>query len=91
VIPAAELPDLLDRRHVLRFLHDTDHRGVTTHVQADPALVILGDVAAGAAELDLLDDLDQGGRQAAHVFGAGRQQMERDSLRTFGADARKLA
>src|SRR6266567_87224 len=91
VIPAAELADLLDRRHVLRLLYHADHRRVPAHVQADPALVILGDVAAGAAELHLLGYLDQGRREAAHILRADRQQVKRDPLRALRADTGKLA
>src|SRR6266568_226446 len=91
VIPAAELADLLDRRHVLRLLYHADHRRVPAHVQADPALVILGDVAAGAAELHLLGYLDQGRSEAAHILRADRQQVKRDPLRALRADTGKLA
>src|SRR5215475_15124761 len=90
VIPAAELPDLLDGRHVLRFLHDTEHRWVTAHIHADLALVILCHVPARTAELDLLGNFDQGGRQPAHVLWVRGKQVKRNPLRAFGPDARKL-
>src|SRR5215472_4921041 len=59
VIPAAVLADLLDRRNVLGLFNHADHRRVPARVHADPALVVLGDVAAGPAELHLLSDFDQ--------------------------------
>src|SRR6266568_646086 len=91
VIPAAKLADLLDRRHVLGLLHYADHRRVPAHVQADSALVILGDVAAGAAEFHLLGHLDERRREPADVLRADRQQVKRDPLRALRADTRKLA
>src|SRR5579859_486677 len=91
VIPAAELADLLDRRHVLRLFYHADHRQVPPRVQADPALVVLGDVAARAAELDLLDDLDQRRREAADILGVSRQQVERHPLGALRADPGQLA
>src|SRR5215467_14038757 len=56
VIPAAVLADLLDCRHVLGLFNYADQRRVPAHVHADSALVVLGDVAAGPAELHLLCD-----------------------------------
>src|SRR5579859_5274426 len=91
VVPAAELADLLDRRHVLGLFYHADHRRVPPRVQADPALVVLGDVAARAAELDLLDDLDQRRREAADILGVSRQQVERDPQGALRADPGQLA
>src|SRR6185436_7485897 len=54
VVPALDHAGLLDRRRVLRLLHDADHRRVSRGVPADTAQLPLCDVAALAAEEDLL-------------------------------------
>ena len=67
VVAAAVLVGPLDRDHVGRLLDDTDQRGVTAVVVADPAAGALGEVEADLAEanpvLDLADRVGQGGRR----------------------------
>ena len=58
VVAAAELPGALDRDDVLGLLDDAQHGQVAARVEADPALLGLGDVAADVAEPDLVLDLD---------------------------------
>ena len=60
---------------------------VAPRVAADPALLVLGDVAADRAEADLVLDLDEHVRQPLDVDRVGVEQVERDPLRTLGADA----
>src|ERR1700744_4346845 len=86
VVAAAELADLLHRGDVLGLLHDADHREVAPRVQADPALLRLGHVAAGLAEPDLLGHLDQRVRQPPDAGVVGRQQVKGNPLGTLRAD-----
>ena len=64
---------------------------VAARVAADPALVVLGDVEADAAELHPRLDLDEDVGEAAYVDGVGLEQVERDPLRALGTDARQPA
>src|ERR1700712_2805497 len=84
VVAAAELTRALDGHDVLGLLDDTDQRRVSPGVAADPAQLLLGDVAARRAELRLGLHLDQRVRQAAYVEGVGGQQVERDALSPLG-------
>src|SRR5450755_426952 len=85
------LADLLNGRDVLGFLDHADKRRVAALIAADPALILLGHVAAGAAELDPLDHLEQHQREPPYVGRIGRQQEERDALGTLGPDAGQRA
>src|SRR5580693_1525743 len=91
MVATVELTDLLNRRDVLGFFHNADHRGVTTLVPADAALVLFCDVAASPAELDPFQDLEQRGRQPAHVGRIGGYQVKRDALRALRPYAGQLA
>src|SRR6266545_3878191 len=86
-----DLPGALDRHHVLGLLDHADRGEVAARVPADPALRLLGHVAADLAELDLLLDLDQDVRQSFDVGRVGREQVECDPLRRLRADAREPA
>src|SRR5258706_6996072 len=90
MVTAPELADLLNRRDVLGLLDDADHREIAPRVPADAALVLLGDVAADAAELHPLQHLDQRGGQAAYVGRISGQQVEGDALGALRPDARQL-
>src|SRR5262249_42537503 len=87
MVAAAVFADFLDGRHVLRLLDHADHRRVAARVPADPALLVLGHVAAHPAEPDPLGDLDQHGGEAPHVDRVGAQQVKRDALGALGPDA----
>src|SRR5215470_3115571 len=87
MVTAAEFADFLNRSHVLRLLDHADHREVTAGIPADPALLLLGHVAAYPAEPHPLGDLDQHRGQAAHVGRVGAQQVEGDALGALGPDA----
>src|SRR5215469_14356535 len=91
MVAAAELADLLNRRDVLGLLNDADHRGIASRVPADAALLLLGDVAASAAEPHPLEHLEQRGGQPAHVRRVRGQQVEGDALGALRPDARQLA
>ena len=91
VVAAAELAGALDRDDVLVLLDHAQHARVAPRVAADPALLVLGDVEADAAELHLRLDLDQHVGEPAYVGGVGLQQVERDPLRALGTDARQPA
>src|SRR5579859_5917186 len=86
VVATAELADLLHRRDVLGLFHHADHRQVPPRVQADPALLGLGHVAAGLAEPHLLGHLDQRVREPPDVGVVRGQQVKGDPLGTLGAD-----
>src|SRR5690349_9527965 len=86
MVAAAELADLLHRRDVLGLLYHADHREVAPRVQADPALLGLGHVAAGLAEPDLLGHLDQRVREPPDVGVVRGQQVKGDPLGTLGTD-----
>src|SRR6185437_3972371 len=85
--PAAELADLLHRRDVLGLLDDADHRRVAPGVETDPALLGLGDVAAGLAEPDPLCHLDERRRQPPDVLRVGGEQVKGDALRALRPNA----
>src|SRR5690242_8883520 len=89
VIAAAELADLLHRRDVLGLFHDADHRLVAPRVQADPALVGFGHVAARPAEPHPLGHLDQRVGEPPDLGVIGGQQVKRDPLGALGTDARQ--
>ena len=91
VVAAAELPGPLDRDDVLGLLDDADHREVAAWVPADPALLLLGDVAADRAEPDLVLDLGQRSHQPSNIDRIGGEQVERDPLGALRADAGKPA
>src|SRR5215831_8591710 len=86
VVAAAELADLLYRRDVLGLFHYADHRRVAPGVQADPALVGLGHVAAGPAEPHPLGHLDQRVGQPPHLGVVRGQQVKGDPLGALGPD-----
>ena len=88
VVAAAELPGALDRDDVLGLLDDADDRQVAARVTADPALLLLGDVAADRAEPDLVLDLGQRRDQPANVDRVGGEQVERDPLGALRARRR---
>ena len=60
---------------------------VAAGVEADPALLGLGDVAAGAAEPHLVLDLGERVDQPAYVGRVGGEQVEGDPLGALGTDA----
>ena len=87
MVAAAELAGALDGHDVLRLLDDADDRGVAAGVTADPALLGLRHVAAGAAEPHLVLDPVQGRGEPLDVDRFGGEQVERDALRALGPDA----
>src|SRR5215470_12622696 len=84
VVTAAELADLLHRRHVLGLFHDADHRGVAPRVEADPAFVGLGHVAAGPAEPHPFGHLDQRVGEPPDLGLIRGQQVKGDPLAPLG-------
>src|SRR5262245_16380265 len=87
MVTAAVFADFLDGRHVLRLLDHADHRRVAARVPADPALLLLGHVAAYPSEPAPLGHTYQHGGEAAHVGRVGAQQVKRDALGALGPDA----
>jgi len=67
VIQATELACALDGGNILGVFDDADHGGVASRIAADPAAILLGDVAADLAEAHLLAYLGQQLRQPGDV------------------------
>src|SRR5665648_249080 len=86
VVPAAELPRALDRDDVLRLLDHADGGQRAPRVPADPAVLLLGDVAADAAELDARLHVEEHLGQPLDVLGVFREQVEGDPLGALGTD-----
>src|SRR4249920_1817421 len=91
VVTAAELTRPFDRDHVLGLLNDTDHSQIAAWVAADTALLLLCDVPADRTEPNLVFDLGQRVYESPYIGWVGREQIERDPLRTLGPDAGKPA
>ena len=87
VVEPAVLVRPLERDEVDGLLDDADQRVVAPRVDADRAELLLGEVAALAAEADaLLHVLDRGGERERLVLRHA-QQVEREPLRRALADA----
>ena len=81
VVEAAVLGRSLDREQVDGLLDDADDRAVAARVEADRAHLVLGEVAALAAEAHaLLHVLDRLGERERLVLRRA-QEMEREALR----------
>ena len=80
MVEAAVLGRALDRDEVGRLLDDADHRAIAPRVETDRARLVLGQVAALAAEADaLLHLLDRGGESECLVLGHA-QEVEGEPL-----------
>src|SRR5450432_3476429 len=91
VVAPAEFPGLLDSDDVLRLLDHANHAQIAPRIAADPALGLLGHVAADRAEPHLVLHLEQDLSQPADVGCIGREQVERDPLRALRPDVGQLA
>ena len=86
VVEPSVLVRPLERDDVDRLLDDADDGAVAARVEADRADLVLGQVAALAAEADaLLDLLDRRGERQRVRLG-DREQVKREPLRGARAD-----
>src|SRR5207245_9243903 len=77
------------RDEVDRLLDDADRRPVASGVEADGAQLLLGEVAALAAEADaLLHVLDRAGEREGLLL-LGLEEVEREPLRRAATEARE--
>ena len=86
VVEAAVLVRPLERDHVDGLLDDADDGAVAARVEADRAELLLGQVAALAAEADALLDLLDRVRERDGLVLLRREDVERESLRRPRAD-----
>src|SRR4029077_15286313 len=91
VVATAEFTGALDALHTLRLLDNAYQRRIPARIAADPASVLVGDVAAHRAELHAVAHLAQHGGQPIDVGRLHRQQMKRDTLRALRPDTGQLA
>src|SRR5690606_22183719 len=89
VVAPLELAGALDRDDVLVLLDHTEHGRVPPRVATDAALLFLGDVEAGRAELDPGLDLQEHLGETAYVRLVGLEQVEGDPLSTLRPHARE--
>ena len=89
VVEAAVLVGALERDHVDGLLDDADDRAVAAGVEADPAELLLGQVAALAAEANALLHLLDRRRQRERLVLRRREDVEREPLRGARADPRQ--
>ena len=87
VVEAAVLVRPLERDQVDRLLDDADDGAVAARVEADRAELLLGQVAALAAEADALLHLLDRRRERERLVLADREQVEREPLRRARADS----
>ena len=86
MVEAAVLRRALEREEVDRLLDDADDRVVAPRVEADRAELLLGEVAALAAEADaLLHVLDRVGERQRLLL-RHLEEVEREPLRGAAAD-----
>ena len=76
----------LERDDVDRLLDDADDGAVAACVGADRAELLLGEVAALAAEADALLHLLDRARERERLLLRGREEVEREPLRGARAD-----
>ena len=89
MVLAAKCSSTLDSHHVFGLFNDADLGSIATFVPADGTDLLLRDVEADLAELDLfLDQLDGRG-QPCHVFGIGIKNVKSNALSRLWADARQ--
>ena len=81
VVEAAVLVRPLERDDVDRLLDDADRRVVAARVEADPAGLVLGQVAALAAEADALLHLHERARERERLLRRPLEDVEREPLR----------
>ena len=86
VVEAAVLVRPLERDDVDRLLDDADDRAVAPRVGADRAELLLGQVAAVAAEAHALLHLRDRLAERERLLLRDREQVEREPLRGPGAD-----
>ena len=86
VVEAAVLVRPLERDHVDGLLDDADDGAVAARVEADRAELLLGQVAALAAEADALLDLLDRVRERDGLVLLRREDVESESLRRPRAD-----
>ena len=86
VVEAAVLVGPLERDHVDGLLDDADDGAVAARVEADRAELLLGQVAALAAEADALLDLLDRVREGDCLVLLRREDVEREPLRRPRAD-----
>ena len=89
VVQPAVLGGPLHRDQVGGLLDHADQRVVAADVEADRAHLVLGQVAALAAEADALLDLHDRGRERECLLLGRAQQVEGQPLRGALADARQ--
>src|SRR5205823_757843 len=90
VIDAAELARLLHHRYVLRLLDHADYALVARRVRAEDARILIRDVVAGGAVGDALLHLADGVAQPLGLVTRILEDVKREALRAFGADAGQL-
>ena len=81
VVEAAVLARPLERDEVDGLLDDADRRAVATGVEADRAQLVLGEVAALAAEADALLHVHDRRRERERFLLRALQEMEGEPLR----------
>src|SRR5579862_1454019 len=89
VVEAAVLRRPLDRDEVDRLLDDADRRPVTARVEADRAQLLLGEVAALAAEADAFLHLADRRGERERLLLLGLEDVEGEPLRRSAADSRQ--
>ena len=86
MVQAAVLRCPLERDEVDGLLDDADRRPVAPRVDADGAELLLGEVAALAAEADALLNLADRRRERESLVLRHLEEMEREPLRRAAAD-----
>ena len=90
MVQATELPRAFDCHHVFRFFDHADEPLVAAWVTTDRASLLLGNVAALVAEVHALAHFGEQLGEVRYVEALGLQNMKRDALGRFGANARQL-
>lgn len=82
-------PGAFKGHHVPRILHHADNRPIPIPRPADGAELLVGQIAADGAFVDLLPALADGGEKILRPLIRQVQQIKRESLGRFVADARQ--
>jgi hypothetical protein len=84
-----EFSGVLNGRDVLRLFNDADNTLIAGGTAAEDAGIDIGGVAADRAVRHLIFDVAQRLAKAIGLLARRLEEMERQTLRAFGPDARK--
>ena len=80
VILALINPGLFNGKDIERFLHNTDHLGITVGIAAEPAGIHFGDIVADGTQRQTPLQPGEGFGQLLTVFIGSANQMKNQSL-----------